>query len=131
MEVIKMFKEMNYRQLQNRNTVIFKKLTKSQQKDARKQGYYNVGREKVKSSWDILCVIQLPLPPDDRDDDDDVVDLFKRKIIKNDISGAVAMIILESENIDKIAQEGLSKLDKLEKQFNEKADKILKKYPIL
>jgi hypothetical protein len=117
-----MFKEMNYRQLQNRNTVTFKSLTKSQQKEARKQGYYNIGWEKVKSSWDILCVI----PPPDR-----VVDLFKRKIIKNDIPGAVGMIILESENIDKIAQEGLSKLDKLEKQFNKKTDKILKKYPIL
>ena len=41
------------------------------------------------------------------------------------------MMILESENIDKIAQEGLSKLNKLEKQFNKKTDKILKKYPIL
>jgi hypothetical protein len=131
MEIIKMFKEMNYRQLQNRNTIAFQKLIKSQQKEARKKGYYNVGREKVKSSWDILCGMQPPLLPDDSDDDDDVVDLFKRKIIKNDIHGAVGMITLESENIEKIAEEGLSKLDKLEKQFNKKVDKILKKYPIL
>lgn len=123
MEVIAMLKEMNYRQLQNRNTVTFKNLTKPQQKEAKKQGYYNVGWEKVKSSWDILCVIPPPPNP--------VVALFKRKIIKNDIPGAVGMIILESENIEKIAQEGLSKLDKLEKQFNKETDKILKKYPIL
>jgi hypothetical protein len=126
MEIIKMFKEINYRQLQSRNTVTFKSFTKSQQKEARKQGYYNVGWEKVRSSWDILCVIQPPLP-----DDDHVVDLFEYKVTKNDISGAFGMIILESENMDNLAEEGLSMLDKLEKQFNEKADKILKKYPIL
>lgn len=126
MEIIKMFKEINYRQLQNRNTVTFKSFTKSQQKEARKQGYYNIGWEKVRSSWDILCVIQPPLP-----DDDHVVDLFEYKITKNDISGAFGMIILESENMNNIAEEGLSMLDKLEKKFNEKADKILKKYPIL
>jgi hypothetical protein len=121
-----MFKEINYRQLKSRNTVTFKSFTKSQQKEARKQGYYNVGWEKVRSSWDILCVIQPPLP-----DDDHVVDLFEYKVTKNDISGAFGMIILESENMDNLAEEGLSMLDKLEKQFNEKADKILKKYPIL
>jgi hypothetical protein len=126
MEIIKMFKEINYRQLQSRNTVTFKSFTKSQQKEARTQGYYNVGWEKVRSSWDILCVIQPPLP-----DDDHVVDLFEYKVTKNDISGAFGMIILELENMDNLAEEGLSMLDKLEKQFNEKADKILKKYPIL
>ena len=35
MEIIKMFKEINYRQLQSRNTVTFKSFTKSQQKEAR------------------------------------------------------------------------------------------------
>jgi hypothetical protein len=52
---MKLIGGMNYREWQKRNGKGFSLLTKIQQKEARTQGYCNIGWNEVQNSWKIIC----------------------------------------------------------------------------
>lgn len=53
---------LNYRQAQKRNTEKFNSLTQIERKQARQQGYKNLGWENVHKSWNVLQKL-IPTQP--------------------------------------------------------------------
>lgn len=54
----KQLNSLNYRQAQQRNTVAFKELSKSQQKQLRQQGYNNRGWDNIVNSWTLIELLE-------------------------------------------------------------------------
>jgi hypothetical protein len=113
---------MNYREWQRRNKEHFSWLTKVQQKQARHQGYCNLGWGRVQNSWQILCQLT---------DTDKVTSLFEHKFSKGDLVGAIDLLLLEAEQAKGIARKAVSDLDANEKRLSKIADEALAKYPLL
>jgi hypothetical protein len=111
---------MNYREWQKRNTKHFSLINKRQQKQARHQGYCNIGWDKVKDSWKILCQLT-----------DNTTSLFEHKLNKGDLVGAIDQSLLEAEQAKGIARKAVSALDASEKRLTKIADEALAKYPLL
>ncbi len=111
--------DMSYRQWQKRNTDAFQQLTKAQQKTARQQGYRNVGWQQVQQSWKTLRQFIEPL------------NLFEAKLRKGDLTGAVDQMVLEAEQAQKTAKQGIADLKRNRKEIQELADNALNKYQLL
>lgn len=110
---------MSYRQWQKRNTETFQQLTKTQQKNARQQGYHNVGWQQIQQSWKILQQFIEPLS------------LFDAKLKKGDLVGAIGQSILEAEQAQAIAKQAVAELKHKRKKIQELAEKALNKYQLL
>lgn len=110
---------MSYRQWQKRNTDAFCKLSKNQQQAARQQGYFNIGWQKVQQSWSILQLITEP------------PNLLNAKLKKGDLAGAVNQSILEAEQAQQIARQGISDLERSCKQVKRLAKTTLNEYQLL
>jgi hypothetical protein len=117
---MKLIAGMNYRQWQKRNTEQFNSLTKSQQKEARQQGYCNIGWNKVQKSWRIIYKLAINVPT-----------LFEYKLRKGDIIGAIELSILEAERTKRLARQALETLEKKQQYLGKVADKTLAKYSLL
>lgn len=117
---MKLIAGMNYRQWQIRNTEHFNSLNKSDQKEARQQGYCNIGWNKVQDSWKIICKLAINVPT-----------LFERKLRKGNIIDAIKLPILEAEKAKHIARQAINILDKNQQHFDKLADEALAKYPLL
>ena len=117
---MKIIEGINYRQWQKRNTDKFNSLTKEQKKDARSQGYYNVGWNNVQKSWNIVSKLTQS-----------VVSLFEHKLNKGDITGAIKLSIMEADKTKNLAQSTTLQLNKNQKHLDSLADKTLAKYPLL
>lgn len=111
---------MNYREWQKRNTKHFTSLTKMQQKQARNQGYCNIGWDKVKNSWKILCKLT-----------DNTTSLFEYKLNKDNLVGAIDLSLLEAEQAKGIARKAVSDLDANEERLRKIADEAFAKYTLL
>lgn len=109
---------LSYRQWQKRNTDTFQQLAKAQKQTARQQGYSNVGWQNVQTSWKIL---QQLIPPS----------LFDAKLRKGDLSGAMDQSILEAEQAQAIAQQGIADLKRKRNEIQELAEQTLNKYQLL
>lgn len=110
---------MSYSQWQQRNTNYFNKLPKNKKLEARDQGYFNVGWEKVKKSWEVLIkIIEIPA-------------LFDHKIKKGDISGAINLSILEAEQAQQVAKDEIKNLNLKRKELNKVSKNMLNKYQLL
>jgi hypothetical protein len=112
---MKLIEGMNYRQWQKRNTLSFQSLSKKQQKEARKKGYYNIGWINVKKSWNIIINLN-----------DNVISLFDYKLNQGDITGAIDLELLELDKAKKVAQEGQKNFKKFKQKLDEIASKALK-----
>lgn len=110
---------LSYRQWQKRNTDKFQQLNKARQKIARQQGYRNVGWQQVQQSWTILQ--ELTQPPS----------LFDAKLKKGDLEGAINQSILEAEQAQEIAKQGVADLEHKRKKIHELTEKTLNKYQLL
>lgn len=117
---MKIIEGLNYRQWQKRNTEKFNSLTKEQKKDARSQGYYNVGWNNVQKSWNSLSKLTQS-----------VVSLFEHKLNKGDITGAIKLSIMEADKGKNLAQYAIEQLNKKQNYLDSLADKTLAKYPLL
>lgn len=109
---------MSYRQWQKRNNDTFQKLTKAQQQTARQRGYRNIGWQQVQQSWGIL---QQLTPPS----------LFDAKLKKGDLVGAIDQSILEAEQAQAIAKQGIAELKRKRSKIQELAEDALNKYQLL
>lgn len=117
---MKLVEGMSYRQWQKRNTEHFNYLTKTQQKEARKQGYCNLGWDKVPDSWVLICKLAK-----------NVASLFEHRLSKGDIIGAIDLSILEADRAKDLARQALDTLEANQQRFDKVADKTLAKYPVL
>lgn len=117
---MKLFEGMSYRQWQKRNTEHFNYLTKTQQREARKQGYCNMSWDKVHNSWKLICKVT-----------NNVVSFFEHKLSKGDIIGAIEISILEAEQAKHLAQQAINNLHTTQQYFDKVADETLAKYPLL
>jgi len=111
---------MNYREWQKRNTKHFRSLTKLQQQQARNQGYYNIGWDKVKNSWKILGKFT-----------DNITSLFEHKLNKGDLVGAIELSLMDAAHTKGIAQKAVSALEANEKRLTKIADEALTNYTLL
>jgi hypothetical protein len=110
---------MKYSEWQKRNTQIFKNLSIKQKQDVRKQGYFNVGWEKIKSSWEILSpFVEAP-------------SFFDIKLKKGDFSGAIDQCILGAEQFHIISQAAIEELKHDHNVLNKFAQTTLDKYQLL
>ena len=116
---MKTFAAMGYRQWQRRNTDRFNSLTKQQKQEARRQGYYNRGWEKVKQSWQILNQLV-----------NNVIDLFTHQLNKGNLSGAIASSIMGLDKVKGLAQSTQKKLNQKQQELDSIAAKSLAKYPL-
>lgn len=64
MNIKQLLDGLNYKQAQKRNSEKFNLLSKTEQKQARQQGYKNLGWDNVRKSWNILQKL-IPSPPVD------------------------------------------------------------------
>jgi hypothetical protein len=110
---------MGYSQWQKRNTNAFNKLSTNQKQQARSEGYFNVGWDKVKKSWEILLQSSRSST------------LFDLKLKKGDMPGAINQSILEAEKAQEIARNGISKLDQKLAKLNKISAAALKKHQLL
>ena len=117
---MKLVEGMNYRQWQKRNTEHFNSLTNNQQKEARKQGYSNVGWDQVQNSWAIIYKPAINVPS-----------LFEHKLRKGDIVGAIELSIFEADKAKHLAHQTIESLNKNQQYFDELVEKTLAKYPLL
>jgi hypothetical protein len=117
---MKLLEGMTYRQWQQRNTEVFNSLTKNKQKEARSQGYNNIGWNKVQKSWRIINRLAS-----------DVISLFGHKLRKGDIIGAIELSILEADKAKHLAQKVIENLNENQQYFDKLADEALAKYPLL
>ncbi|MGK7948902.1 MAG: hypothetical protein AB4368_08890 [Xenococcaceae cyanobacterium] len=117
---MKILEGINYRQWQKRNTEKFNSFTKSQKKDARSQGYYNIGWDNVQKSWSIMSKLTQS-----------VVSLFEHKLNKGEIVGAIDLSIIEADKAKQLARFALEELEQNQKKLDSLADKTLAKYPLL
>jgi hypothetical protein len=119
MKAMRIIDGMKYNQWQKRNTQIFKKLSTEQKQDVRKQGYFNMGWEKIKSSWEILSSsIEAP-------------SFFDIKLKKGDFSGAIDQCILGAEQFHRISQAAIEELKHDHNALNKLAQTTLDKYQLL
>lgn len=117
---MKLVEDMSYRRWQKRNTEHFNYLTKTQQKEARKQGYCNLGWDKVHNSWGIVCKFAK-----------NVASFFEHKLRKGDIIGAIEISIFEAEEANHLARQAINSINKTQQYFDKVADETLAKYPLL
>jgi hypothetical protein len=116
---MKLIEGINYREWQKRNKESFERLTKVQKKEAREQGYHNVGWDKVLNSWQIICKFN------------NLVSLFEYKLNKGDILGAIDLSIAEANQAKVVAQSTIDIINKGQESINKLVDETLTKYPIL
>lgn len=117
---MKFIESLNYRQWQRRNTEHFNSLTKTQQKETRKQGYCNTGWDKVQGSWQIICKFNK-----------NINSLFEHKLRKGDILGAVELSILEADRAKTLARQAIKSLNKNQTYFDKLAKETLANYPLV
>lgn len=117
--MMKLIEGMSYREWQKRNQESFERLTQLQKKEARNQGYHNVGWDKVLESWKIICKFNK------------IVSLFEYKLNKGDILGAIDLSIAEANQAKVVAQETIDIFNKSQLSLNKLVDETLTKYPIL
>lgn len=117
---MKLVEGMSYRQWQKRNTQRFNYLTKTQQKEARQQGYCNLGWDKVQNSWKLICKLA-----------NNVASLFEHKLSKGNIIGAIELSIFEADQAKYLARQAIKSLDRNQQYFDKVADETLAKYPLL
>lgn len=115
----KIIEGMCYSEWQKRNKNNFDKLNKSQKNEARKQGYYNLGWDKVISSWKIICQLN------------NLVTIFEYKLSKGDIIGAIGQSMVEINQAKLLVQQSIDTLDKHYDFFDKLAETTLAKYQIL
>jgi GH24 family phage-related lysozyme (muramidase) len=115
-------KGMSYCQWQKRNSNTFNELPKQQQQEAREQGYYNVGWEKVQRSWQVLQELQRQTP---------ARSLFAAKLSKGDVVGAMEQSILTAEKAQTLAKQTLKDLNRRRKGVKKLAETTLNKYQLL
>ncbi|MBD2667389.1 hypothetical protein [Richelia sinica] len=116
---MKLINGMSYREWQQRNKEKFEKLTKDKKKEARNQGYYNVGWDKVLNSWEIIRLFN------------NIVSLFEHKVNKGDILGAIDQSIIEANQAKILAQETVETLIDNQAHIDKLVDETLRKYPTL
>jgi hypothetical protein len=119
-ETKKIIYGMSYLEWQERNTKYFDKLTKVQKKEARTQGYYNIGWHKVISSWNIITNFN-----------NNIIMLFEYKLGKGDVIGAIDQSIAESNRASILAKQAIDSLDKTHNFLHKLAETTLIKYPFL
>ena len=119
MVIMKTIEVMGYGQWQKRNTKAFEKLSRKQQQEIRKKGYFNVGWEKIKLSWRILSSFA------------ESSNFFNIKLKKGDLSGAIDQCILEVEQFHKKSQQAITELRHEYNILNEFAQSALDKYQLL
>lgn len=117
---MKLVEGMSYRQWQKRNTELFSSLTKEQQRIARQQGYCNVGWDKVQGSWRIISKLTKK-----------IVTLFEHKLGKGDVTGAIALLISEAQQVKQLAQQAISGFDKAQQSFDQLVERGLANYSLL
>ncbi|QDZ41649.1 hypothetical protein FRE64_16885 (plasmid) [Euhalothece natronophila Z-M001] len=116
---MKLIDGLNYREWQKRNTELFSKLDRSQQKELRNQGYRNKGWLHVQKSWKLLKNFCQE------------ISLFDHKLKNHDLLGAINHSILEAEQAKNVASESLEILEANYNKVKELADQALDKYQIL
>ncbi len=112
---MKLVKGLSYRQWQQRNTSNFKALSKNVQKDIRGNGYYNVGWEKIKSSWRLISELK-------------VINLIDYKLKSGDIDGAINIVDIESTNANKIANKTIDNIQQTRHQLDKSLVNTINKY---
>ena len=115
----KLIEGMRYLEWQKRNQQGFDNLTKIQKKEARNQGYYNRGWDKVLKSWNIICKIN------------NIVTLFEYKLSKGDIIGAIGQSIAEANQAKNFVLKSIDALDKNQEFLDQLAEITLAKYQTL
>ncbi|QUY45452.1 hypothetical protein [Acaryochloris marina] len=110
---------LSYREWQKRNSINFKKLTKLQQKKARKKGYYNIGWKNVRESWQVLSQILDP------------INLFNVRLNKGDLVGAIDHSILEAEQSQIIARQAINDIERKQSKIHALAKESQDKYQLL
>lgn len=116
---MKIIDGLNYREWQKRNTELFSKLNRSQQKELRNQGYRNKGWLHVQKSWRLLKHLCQELS------------MFDHKLKNHDLLGAINHSILEAEQAKNIASDSLESLEGNYNKVQELADQALAKYQLL
>jgi hypothetical protein len=127
---MKLIEGLNYRQWQKRNKEHFQSLSKAKQKELRKQGYCNIGWNRVKKSWKIL-VNDHSSYDNLSENADNVISLFEHKLNQKDLQGAIQLSIMEADNAKKIAQQALQELEENQKRLAQLATESLNKYSLL
>ena len=123
---------LNYRQWQKRNTEGFKSLSKSQRKEARKQGYYNLGWNKIKTSWKIISrLVSEKSSSANGKTKKKVVRIFEHKLNQGDLTGAINLSILEADDAKNFAQKAIKELNENYEKLDKLADEALEKYCLL
>jgi hypothetical protein len=115
----KLIEGMRYLEWQKRNQQGFENLTKIQKKEARNQGYYNRGWDKVLNSWKIICQIN------------NIVTLFEYKLSKGDIIGAIGQSIAEANQAQILVRQSIDALEKNQAFLDQLASATLAKYHTL
>ena len=118
---MKIVQGLNYRQWQHRNTDKFKKLTVSQQKEARIQGFFNRGWEQVQKSWDILMSFVNIV-------NNNLVTMFEYKLNKGDLIGAINQSVHETEHIEEVVEQQFEKIDQLLQKAKDIFNKTKKRF---
>lgn len=110
---------MSYREWQKRNSGTFNKLTKSQQKEARQKGYYNIGWKNVQKSWQVLSQMLDP------------INLFNIRLNKGDLVGALDHSMLEAEQSQNIARQAINDIERKQSKIHALAKETQDKYQLL
>ncbi|MGB3510752.1 MAG: hypothetical protein WBA93_16265 [Microcoleaceae cyanobacterium] len=118
---MKIVEGLNYRQWQQRNTDKFKTLTVAQQKEARTQGFFNRGWDRVQKSWDILLSFVNIV-------NNNVVTMFDHKLNKGDIIGAIDSSLHETEYVEEVLDQQIDKIDQLLQKATDIFNKTKKRF---
>ena len=118
---MKIVQGLNYRQWQQRNTDKFKTLTVAQQKEARTQGFFNRGWDRVQKSWDILMSFVNIV-------NNNVVTMFDHKLNKGDLIGAIDHSLHETEHIEEVLDQQVDKMDQLLEKATDIFNKTKKRF---
>lgn len=118
---MKLIDGLTYFQWQRRNSEYLKSLTKCEQKEVKKQGYFNKGWDKVRYSWTLILPLIAPK----------VISLFEHKLCKHDLTSAIKLSILEAEQTHQLAEDTLIKLKKNQEKMNKLVTDTFKKYTLL
>lgn len=109
---------LSYREWQQRNSQLFKALSKKEQQKARKAGYHNVGWLKVQKSWSVLQKLRTP-------------SLFEVKLNKGDVAGAIDQAILGAEQAQDLARQAIDDLEASQQRSREEVAAALDRYQLL
>ncbi|NEQ78048.1 MAG: hypothetical protein F6K23_36630 [Okeania sp. SIO2C9] len=118
---MKIVQGLNYRQWQQRNTDKFKTLTVAQQKEARTQGFFNRGWDRVQKSWDILMSFVNIV-------NNNVVTMFDHKLNKGDLINAIDRSLREAEHIEEVLDQQVDKMDQLLQKATDIFNKTKKRF---